>query len=124
MEHERQLNDINLQLEALVGQRKQILIKLCKYKLMKLLEIPFEINDYVYDQNENRRASVYIPSLLLQIDITTEKNNTFYDVYYSDVEHAIIYKNDIDSPIFNLMDSVFPGFREIFLDRLDEWFNI
>jgi hypothetical protein len=124
MELQGQLNEINVQLEGLVKRRKQILIKLCKYKLLQLLEMTFEVNDYVHDENGNTRASVYIPSLLLQIDITKDKNNTFYDVCYDDVDNAIIYKDDIDSPIFNLLDSVCPGFREIFVDRLDEWFNI
>ena len=122
MDLEQRLNDINLQLEALVKQRTQILIKLCKYKLIQLLDIPFEINDYVYDEYGNRQISVYIPSLLLQIDITKDTENIYYDVYYDDIEHVIIYKDHIDSPIFNLLDSVLPRFREIFVYRLNEWF--
>lgn len=91
---------------------------------MKLLEIPFEVNVYVYDEYGNRQTSVYIPSLLLQIDITKDKDDTYYDVYYDDVEHVIIYKDDIHNPIFNLLDSVCHRFREIFVVRLEEWFNI
>jgi hypothetical protein len=124
MELQQRLEDINQQLEDLVQQRKQILMKLCKYKLIKLLEIQFEINNYIYDEYEygNREISIYISSLLLQIDITKDKNNTVYNVYYCDVEHVTLNKEDIDTPVFDLLESVLPGFKQIFVYKLDQWF--
>ena len=124
MEIQRKLSAINFQLEALVVERKQIMIQLCTYKLTRILDIPFVINDYVHDEYGNRQVSVIISSLLLQIDITKDKDNTFYDVYYDNIEHVIIYKNDVDNPIFNLLDNVLPRFSKIFVNRLEEWFII
>jgi hypothetical protein len=124
MEIQRKLSAINFQLEALVEERKQIMIQLCTYKLTWILDIPFVINDYVHDEYGNRQVSVIISSLLLQIDITKDKDNTFYDVYYDNIEHVIIYKNDVDNPIFNLLDNVLPRFSKIFVNRLEEWFII
>ena len=124
MELEKMLNDINNQLEGLVEQRKQIMIKLCNYKLIQLLSIYFNIVDYIYDNYGNRQVTIYIPSLLFEICITSDSNNILYNICYSDVENVEFYKHEIDTSTFRLINDVFPNFKEIFIDKLEEWFII
>jgi hypothetical protein len=124
MELEQMLNAVNNGLEALVEQRKQIMIKLCNYKLQKLLSISFNIVDYTHDNYGNRQVNIYIPSLLFEIIVTTYSNNTVYDINYNDVEHVEFNKDQTDTSTFKLVTDVFPDFKEIFIDRLEEWFII
>ena len=124
MELQQSLNAVNNQLEALVQQRKQIMIKLCKHKLQRLLEIPFDIVDYIHDSYENRQVIIYIPSLLFEIIVTEDCNNTLYNICYDTIEHVEFYKDDIDNSTFRLVIDVFPEFKDIFIDRLEEWFII
>ncbi len=122
MELQQSLNAVNNQLEALVQERQQIMIKLCKYKLQELLEIPFDIVDYIHDSYGNRQVILYIPSLLFDIIVTEDNNNTVYNICYSDVEYVEFYRDEIDNSTFRLVNDVFPEFKEIFIDRLEEWF--
>jgi hypothetical protein len=122
MELEQMLNAINNQLDTLVQQRKQTMIKLCNYKLQKLLSIPFHIVDYIHDSYGNRQVILYIPSLVFDIIVTEDNHNTLYNICYSDVEHVEFYKDEIDTSTFKLINDVFPHFKEIFIDRLQDWF--
>jgi hypothetical protein len=124
MELEQMLNAVNNGLEALVQERKQIMIKLCNYKLQNLLSISFDIVDYIHDSYGNRQVILYIPSLLFDIIVTEDSNNILYDINYNDVEHVEFYKDQTDTSTFRLINDVFPQFKEIFIDRLEEWFII
>jgi hypothetical protein len=124
MELQQMLNTVNNGLEALVQQRTQIMIKLCNYKLKQLLNISFNIVHYIYDNYGNRQVILYIPSLLFEIRITSDTENILYNICYSDVEEVEFYKDEIDTSNFRLISDIFPQFKEIFIDKLEEWFII
>jgi hypothetical protein len=124
MELQQSLNAVNSGLEALVEQRNQIMIKLCNYKLTRLLSISFEILHYIHDNSGNRQVTIYIPSLLLEIIVRGDSTNTVYDINYSDIEHVQFYRDEIHTSTFKLVNDAFPDFKEVFIDKLEEWFII